>query len=248
MDQPTPAPTQFTLRRLMLVVLACSMFLAVIVGVVRAQRESSRASECINNSKQIGLGLRVYHDVFDQFPAAYLSDAQGQPLHSWRPVIIPYSESTGGLTIRFQDFEKAWNDPANLAISNRVRPHYYYCPSDEHSAKTGGVNKVMVAGVETAAPGALGRHIADFRDGAANTIFVAEIADSDIHWTEPRDLEFDKMSFRINDPSLPSISGHHSEGAAVMMADGSVRFLSNDTDPSVVRALLTVAGGERAQP
>ena len=76
----------------------------------------------------------------------------------------------------------------------------------------------------------------EIRDGAENTIMVVEVAESGIQWTEPRDLEFEKMSCRINDPSQPSISSHHPSGAMVLFADGSAHFLSNDTDPAVVSA------------
>ncbi len=81
-------------------------------------------------------------------------------------------------------------------------------------------------------------------DGLSATIFISEIARSDIHWMEPRDLHIDRMSFQINDKTKPSISSHHRGGAHVLFADGSVRFLRDSTPPEIVRALLTIDGGE----
>jgi len=76
-------------------------------------------------------------------------------------------------------------------------------------------------------------------DKHPDAIIVVEIADSDIHWTEPRDLNFDEMSIQINDKSKPSISSHHVHGAMVCYADGSVHFLDESTDPEELRKLLT---------
>ena len=42
---------------------------------------------------------------------------------------------------------------------------------------------------------------------------VVESANSAINWMEPRDLEWDRMSFRLNDPSRPSISSNHDSGS-----------------------------------
>ena len=54
----------------------------------------------------------------------------------------------------------------------------------------------------------------------------------------------------LNPAHLPYIGrrrqfgGLHSDGVIVALADGSVRFLRETTDPRVFEALATVAGGE----
>ena len=74
------------------------------------------------------------------------------------------------------------------------------------------------------------------------------MAKSEIHWMEPRDLQFDDMSFQINDDAHPSIRSVHSGVANVSMLDGSVRALSDDTDPKLVKGSLTIAGGDPGLP
>ena len=81
-------------------------------------------------------------------------------------------------------------------------------------------------------------------ENAATTIIVAEIADSDIFWTEPRDLSTDEMSLHINDKSKPSISSHHPHGAMVLFADGSTKFLDDWTNAAELRAMLRGASSE----
>ena len=71
---------------------------------------------------------------------------------------------------------------------------------------------------------------------------------------EPRDLKFDKMSFRVNDPSENSSGSLHKmrewfqidyvHYAHVMMADGAVHRIPQITEVSTLKAALTIDGGE----
>jgi prepilin-type processing-associated H-X9-DG protein len=68
-----------------------------------------------------------------------------------------------------------------------------------------------------------------------------------VPWLEPRDLEEESLSLKINDSSTnTSLSSAHSEGVMVLLADGSAKFLRSTTDPQLLKALLTIAGGEPA--
>ena len=65
---------------------------ALLLPSVRRAREPARRSQCKNNLKQIWLALHNYHDEYQAFPPAYTVDAEGQPLHSWRTLILPYMD------------------------------------------------------------------------------------------------------------------------------------------------------------
>ena len=44
--------------------------------------------------KQIGVALHNYHDAHGCFPPAYIADANGRPMHSWRILLLAFlSES-----------------------------------------------------------------------------------------------------------------------------------------------------------
>ena len=106
----------------------------------------------------------------------------------------------------------------------------------------------MIVGAETASRDGELLTWRQITDGTANTIIVAEVVNSNILWTEPRDLRFDEMSFQINDRSKPSISGKHPHHghylAAVLFADGSVKLLDESTTPEELRAMLTASAGD----
>jgi hypothetical protein len=60
---------------------------------------------------------------------------------------------------------------------------------------------VAVVGPETAWAGTRALSRKDLGDGLNTTLMVVEIPDGRFCWMEPRDLEFDRMSYRINDGS-----------------------------------------------
>ena len=83
------------------------------------------------------------------------------------------------------------------------------------------------------------------------------MANSDIHWMEPKDLSFADMDFHINGKPGNSISSGHVSGAAVVFANdhearganvvfvnGVQPYLRRNLPPEAVRALLTIDGGE----
>jgi prepilin-type processing-associated H-X9-DG protein len=218
------------------------------VIVPQAQLRSRRRS-CEYRLQQIGLAFETYYDTNNRFPSAYIVDSQGRKYRSWREKILPFVEGT--------NFHSAWNVPNTSSEpwdgpNNRKfweqMPITYRCPNDFVSPPyvTG---YAAVVGSETMWSGDKYCPKTAFQDDVSNTIMVVEAHTAQIPWLEPRDLDFGSMSFVVNDRSTQNcVSSLHRGGANPLFADGSVRFLSNDTDPQVLKTLLTIAGGERANP
>lgn len=214
------------------------ILVALLLPAVQAAREAARRTQCANNLKQIGLAMHNYHDANGALPPAYLADANGKPMHSWRVLILPYLEQAP-LYSRY-DQNQAWDSDANRQLLGQM-PATYQCPS----VGVGGQNTsyVVVQGKETLFDGSTPCKFSSVTDGLSNTIMVVEAPQANILWTEPRDLDFDTMSMTLNS-GANSPHSKHPGGVQVLLADGSVRFLRAGVSPEQLRAMLTKAGGE----
>ena len=223
-------------------VLLCGGILAaLLLPAVNMPREAARRSQCVNNLKQIGIAMHNYHDTYKCFPAAVLTDEDGQPMRSWRVAILPYVEQTP-LYDQY-DFSEPWDGPNNRALYG-VSLSAYRCPSDDGPTPTD-TSYVMIVGEGTigGTPNELAR-ISDVTDGTSNTILAIEVAGSGIHWMEPRDVTVDEAIAYITDPAASGQRHPHPGGVNVLFSDGSVQFLSETVDPQVLRLLLTRDDGQ----
>lgn len=186
------------------------------------------------------MALQQYHDAFGCFPPAYVADENARPMHSWRVLILPFVDQQE-LYKRYR-FDEPWDGPNNRKLHDVIVP-LYSCPSEPKRGSA--TSYVVVTGPETAWRGGTSLSLGDIRDGTSQTISVAEVASGSVHWMEPRDLEFDRMSFTIDSSDKAvGLESHHPGGANVLMADGSVHWLAAKTARRSLRALLTASGGD----
>lgn len=232
-----------------LVTLALGFYL---VKGAREAREAAREGSCRGCFAQLQLALSLYHNAYGSFPPAYLADEQGQPMHSWRVLILPYIEQQE-IYDQYK-FDEPWNSPHNRALSEKANTAYFHCPSGPHTGNSPMTDYVVVVGEETAFPGSQSTSMDDFQDSLEDTILIVEIANSDIHWMEPRDLDFNTMSFKIDDRSRPSISSLHPCGPGAVFGDyhrlsyghhtSLICRLHTSLSPASIKAMLTISGGE----
>jgi hypothetical protein len=107
-----------------------------------------------------------------------------------------------------------------------------------------------LTGPQAAFPDGKGLSQNQIKDGTSNTALVTEACGQQIIWTERRDIEVTDESIGVNFPNVskyrsPAIlSSYHRGGAHLFLADGSVRFISDQVDPTVLRALTTASGND----
>jgi hypothetical protein len=206
---------------------------------------------CSINLKQIALSLHNYHDVYKAFPPAFVADASGKPVHSWRVLILPFM--CQDTLYNSYAFDEPWDGPTNRALLTNT-PTIYQCPSrlDRSPTAAAYTDYFAVIGPSAAWSGSTNRKRSDFKDPTSTTVLLVEIAGQKIAWTEPRDFTVDEVLKLMESRDEAVEGGHRSEGAFgdapsyvryIALADGSVRCVSTRLSPEVWSHLLTIDDG-----
>ncbi len=237
-----------------ILVFVWALVIPAVIGV-NGNRGPKRRSICGNNLKQIMLALHNYHEDFRSFPPVYTTDANGHRLHSWRTLILPFLERRK--LYEALRLDEPWDSTHNQTVwkSTGGYPNVFECPNEDRWPSGLGTSYLAVVGAETMWPTGDTRKLSDVTDGAARTIMLVEVLESGIDFFEPRDLEFNELSFRLNDSDHFSPRSKHGAWTRwpwqtgeptvmVAFADGSAMALPQSTPPETLRALLTISGGE----
>jgi hypothetical protein len=212
---------------------------ALMLPAVQQAREAARRTMCKNNLKQIGLAMHNYHDVFSLLPAAHLNDDDGKPRLSWRVSILPYVDQ--GVIYNQYQFNEAWDGPNNTRLTQTTIPAYN-CPSNPVIGNL--TCYATITGDQSMLASGTCVGIRDVPDGTSNTVMVVEACGLNIPWGKPQDIDAATMT-KIGSPN--SVSSKHVGGAHILLGDGSVRFISANMDPKIMKALITRNGGEPPQ-
>jgi prepilin-type processing-associated H-X9-DG protein len=207
--------------------------------------------ECMSNIRQVGIGLINDSSLRNgTLPPA----SSGLVPVSWRVSILGQLDWIS--VLRQYDQTVPWNQAPNDKLAMISKPIYScpanYFPKDAQGRWYTAYSMPTGPGTVGANPG--GTKIDDITDGATFTLLVVECSGSQIVWTEPRDVDVTTQPTGINlkgnkpGHSAGWLSSYHRGGVNVVMADGSVRFLSDKTAPTVLKKLATFDGGEEIRP
>lgn len=178
----------FTLVELLVVIAIIGILVALLLPAVQAAREAGRRTQCLNNLKQIGLGLHNYHDVHQVFP--FGQGGTGNR-YSALALLLPFLEQ-GNLHSQI-DFSQITTAVIN-DVPRRTELPMFRCPSDLRNPlpATGGATNYMAnkgsgivwqlaSGVNVNLPNPNGVfymssaiRMADILDGTSNTAAYSE--------------------------------------------------------------------------
>ena len=200
-----------------------SIIILVLVGMVLPISSFGPAAceaECTNNLFHIRAALLSYHDENGRYPPAYIADGHGNPMHSWRVLLLKYLDKT---LYDAYDFGEPWDGPKNKNLLAKM-PSVYSCPNNRLNNQKR-LNKLSEFTDYLAAVGPnsplSGNKSKSMSEVFLGTILIIEVADSDIHWTEPRDLDVSKIDLgnESRDSFRSRISSKDPSGPGVILGD-----------------------------
>jgi hypothetical protein len=219
-------------------VVCIPVMIALLLPAVQQAREAARRTQSKNNLHQMGLAMHNFHDVEQHWVSGGTLAEDGTPLHSWQTHLLPYMDQA--YLHQSINMEVPWNDPANASIFYTRIPAYQH-PSQAELTTTEGYGATHYAGNQLVLLPNSQLTIRDVTDGTSNTIVAGEVAGGFRAWGDPANVRDPGLG--IN--SAPNGFGSSSPGGChFLLMDGSVRFVSEEIDPGVLKGLSTYNGGE----
>lgn len=200
------------------------------------QRRPAKRNVCRNRLKQIAIALHNYHDTYRTLPPAYVTNELGEPLYSWRVLVLPFLEQES-LYNRF-DKSKAWDSPENIAISNHSH-ELFSCPSDDRRESHS--DYFVLVGDRTFFPGKEVKGLAAATDGPSKSLLVIELRGIFGSWAAPNDPHCDALT--ISTIRSRSKNEPHLGGFNVALGDGSTRFVGSDMSTDDILRAAQIADG-----
>ena len=230
----------YTLIEMLVVVGIIAVFIGLLLPSISKVRKGSARLQCLNNLKQIGLAAHNYLDTHKTFPPGTVPNADLPPDQrlAFTVALLPFLEQEK-LHKAF-DITAAWDAPHNAKAADGVVVPVYRCKGVEADGPD--LAKIHYIGVAGIGPDAATRPVgapgvgmfgydrkvtlADVKDGASNTVLVAE------KWLHP---------LRVATSAATGIDGGDNEVWAnagwdeciVRIGDGTYTYDYNGGQPAV---------------
>ena len=224
----------FKILELLLSISIVATLIAFLLPAKTRTRAAARRMQCQHNLQRIVLALHAYHDAYQVLPPACTVDAHGQPLHSWRTLVLPYLDQQA-LYDKI-DLSRPWDDPANAEVCKTHVPCYQCSELWDPTNHTTTYLAVVTPNSCLRPTGS--RRMSDLTDGRAETLLVIETdATHAVPWMAPLDAD-EKLVLEFG----PQTDVDRLTGVHAAFADGSVRSFDPDTPAAQRQAWISIAG------
>jgi hypothetical protein len=198
----------------------------------------ARKEGCIGQIFQIGFTLRNYFAIEGKYPPHVSIKTNEKSEVSWRVAILPYIESA--YFYKQYRLEEPWNSPNNFPLRNHECGNIFLCPSVKNSANIGKTSYLAVTGPGSVWTETCAGNIRNPEKEFPDKIIIIEVPESDIFWTEPKDISIDDVVtlFKAKNGLKDS---RHSGGLNYISADGKSKSFSQISNVEELIKLLKIS-------
>jgi prepilin-type N-terminal cleavage/methylation domain-containing protein len=193
----SPRRVGFTLLELLVTLGIIALLMALFLPAVQKVRAAADRMACMNQMRQLGLALHLYHRDYERFPSGLTTRHEAHVGMTWLVRLLPYLEHGAEWTLAEQAYQIERDghvNPPHSGFATVVR--VFRCPADERLGSPQYTHHGLRPAF-TSYLGVLGRdflrkdgvlfensriRITDIRDGSSNTVLVGERPPSADFW------------------------------------------------------------------
>jgi hypothetical protein len=220
--------------------LGIGVLAALLVPAVQAARGAAQRTQAMNELKMMGLAAHNFHDIYNHFPPHTPDGSDASEVTS------PTSFHTALLHFLGQpglygsiDKSVPWDEEANKRPYSTVVQAFLSPQYAERTTSNGYAVAHFVSNSQLIRDGR-GINFREITDGTSFTILDGQINTAFPAWGDPANARDPANGFAGGTNAF----GGNQRGAIIGLADGSVRFVSEDTSPEVAAKLASPTGGE----
>ncbi len=222
------------------VIIVIGLIGALVWGLMNYVHHAATAQHCHRSLSSLGAALDNYHREYGAFPPAYTVDADGNPLHSWRTLLLLSGSTPEYVTnVLSIDLSRPWDHPANAAAVEGPTPTLYQCPLSD--VRPGHTTYLGIVGPDAFFRPGESTSLSEITDDPAKTLTVIEVPlERSVHWMSPFDVD---GQFLVSLDDTTTFA--HTEEMLALSANGDPRPVNvKNLLPDERRAMTTIAGGE----
>jgi hypothetical protein len=228
------------------ILMTASLIVLLSIPVILSLRNRAYLVIDLNSIREIGLAMRQFEVEHHRYPAHAIYDKdKKRPLLSWRVRLLPYLEQEA--LFRAFRLDEPWNSDHNIQLLPKM-PKVYAC-----AAKGPGQTTTHFQVFTSVFPhktviltpfprtDIVSVNMNQIHDGMFATIMITESANA-VPWTKPEDMDYDP------DGPLPTLGAQPGKrDCHALYFDNSVRRISVNADPEMLRRLITHRDGKDVQ-
>lgn len=217
---------------------------ALIFPAIQQARGAVKREEVRNDLMVIGLSAHNFHDQFAYFPpaAADGSDPKITEPISFHTALLPFIDQPA--LDRAVDRTIPW-DRAENRTSYATVIDLFLSPEFEEAMNVEGYAVTHYVPNTQVIQNGKGMRIQDVTDGTSNTILAGQVNAGFPAWGDPNNGRDPANGFA---GGANAFGGMSSDGALMLMMDGSVRTMGPRMNPTAAAALASPNGGETTPP